>query len=77
MPVYSMDKSTESPLKQLEEWFQKEKETGLFDIKLFVSPDPDVSSSERAADVLKMITAWKEGRFIRITSEADLMIKTA
>ncbi len=60
------------PQQQLEAWFENEKaQNGLFDIKLFVSPNPDVSTSERAADVLKVIKLWRAGTGRAIRSDAD------
>jgi hypothetical protein len=62
-----------NPIKQLEELFKKEKENGLFDIKIFQSFDKNISLEERASDILKMFKAFKNGKYTIIKKDSDFI----
>lgn len=54
----------------LQEWFNS-RSNSLFDLKLFVAPDQDVSTRERSEEVLTLLSDWEAGKFVDITDTPD------
>lgn len=55
--------------KELQEWYEKSRAKGFFDLKIFVEPNKENYSKE----ALALIKAWEAGNFVIVKSEQELI----